>query len=178
MVHPGPVASGGARCSTTPSRAAGSATTSGAGGSCGSTGEPGDGGLRRGRGEADHGVQSAPCGGSVAWRTRWRLTWAAVPGARAYEVRFTTSEGPSGRTRVLDAPELALEVAAGTSPSSRVDQDRALQLALSAAQLQVQVAAVDAGGGSGPPSPWFAVGEVPAGGVPADAGEASARHAH
>ena len=60
---------------------------------------------------------------------------------------------------------LAVEAAAGTSPRARLEQDREAGLVLTSSQLRVAVAA-QGDGGPGPRSPWFPVGDVPAGGVP------------
>ncbi len=101
------------------------------------------------------------------WRTRWVLEWRPVAGASGYEIHFATSEGPSARVRRVQEPRVALEVAAGSSRRSRLDEDRSLQLALSAAALQVQVVALGADGTTeGASSAWFPVGEVPPGGIP------------
>lgn len=100
----------------------------------------------------------------VEWRTRWQLRWRPVTGATSYVVRTATSEGPSGRSKMVAETRYLLEVAAGTSPAARLARDRTTQLALIAAHLRVQVAARGADGRIGPASPWFAVGEgVPPG---------------
>ncbi len=104
-------------------------------------------------------------GSFVEWRTRWELTWEPVAGASGYRVHITTSEG-GRRTREVEVPRFQLEVAAGTSTPSDVKRDRSLQLALVASQLQVRVAAADGDGREGAPSPWFAVADVPHGGIP------------
>jgi hypothetical protein len=105
-------------------------------------------------------------GGLVSWESRWVLTWEPVAGADEYPVYFATSEGGGSRPRrTTDEPRLALQAAAGTSPHERLEQDRAVGLLFTSSQLLVAVSA-RSGEQEGPRSPWFPVGDVPAGGVP------------
>ena len=112
----------------------------------------------------------------VQWRTWWHLQWRPVEGAVAYVVRSATSEGRGGRERRPAGPGYRLEVAAGTSPRGRVDVERSTQLSLTAAQLQVQVAAVGADGTVGEASLWFPVGEVPPDGRPVGSTQTASAH--
>ncbi len=103
--------------------------------------------------------------GLIEWRTNWVLRWDAVPGVERYRVDFATSEGRGGRSRTVDAPEVRIEAAAGTSPANRVASDEKAQLAFTGSQLLVSVRAV-AGKATGPASAWYRVGDAPPDGKP------------
>jgi hypothetical protein len=113
----------------------------------------------------DHSLQPRP-DGLVEWRTTWVLRWDPVPAASSYVARFATSEGRGGRERVLTSTELQVDAAAGTSDATRLDADRAAQLAFTGSQLLVSVAGAGPSGAEGPASAWYRVGEVPADGIP------------
>ena len=102
----------------------------------------------------------------VDWRTDWVLHWTEVPDATGYLIRFSTSEGRGGRERRVTATELKVDVAAGTSPVTRLEVDREAQLTMTASQLLVSVAAIGSTGGESPAVGWYRVGEAPSNGVP------------
>jgi hypothetical protein len=112
--------------------------------------------------------EAGTAGELVTWRTWWELTWESVPGATSYVVETATSEGGGNRprARTVERPEWRIEVAAGTSARAAVERDRQGQLAFTAAQLLVRIAAADEDGRRSAPSPWFPVGEVLPEGVP------------
>jgi len=115
-----------------------------------------------------HTEKESTAGELVTWRTWWKLTWASMPGATSYVVETATSEGGGDRPRqrTVEQPEWRIEVAAGTSAPAALDRDQQGQLAFTAAQLLVRIAAADHDGRRSAPSPWFPVGEVLAEGVP------------
>lgn len=122
-------------------------------------------GLRVALEHAEQPAPGAAGAGQTAWRSTWRLSWDPAPGASSYLVRYGTNEGPGTRHTVLDAPSLAIEAAAGTSPTDRLEKDRRAGLLFTSSQLLVSVAA-RSGEATGPASLWFPVGDVPAGGQP------------
>jgi hypothetical protein len=103
----------------------------------------------------------------LRWRSAWTLTWQPLPDAQGYGVWFGTNEGAGPEPqRTLVAPELRLTAAAGTSPPDRYERERDAGLLFTSSQLLVSVAARTAGGGYGPRSPWYPVGDVPVDGRP------------
>ncbi len=103
----------------------------------------------------------------VAWQTVWALTWEPSADATGYGVWFGTNEGAGSQPRrSVDAPELRLTAANGTSPPERLEQDREAGLLFTSSQLLVSVAARTADGSYGARSPWFPVGDAPADGRP------------
>lgn len=112
-------------------------------------------------------VASAERDDLVQWTADWTITWEPVEGAAAHAVWFGSNEGaPDEPRRSVDAPELRLTAAAGTSPAARVASDRAAGLLFTSTQLLVSVAGRAADGTLGPRSPWYPVGDVPADGRP------------
>jgi hypothetical protein len=110
--------------------------------------------------EADLRDVVAPARGElVQWRSSWRLRWNAAPGARGYLIYVGTSEGDSSKPKLRSEPRYGIEVANGVNARSRIRELRAEQLAFTAAQLTVSVAARYDGGKVGPRSAPFAVGE-------------------
>lgn len=104
--------------------------------------------------------------GKVSWESTWRLTWTPVPGATSYAIFYGTNEGTGEQPRDMqDSTALIVQAAAGTSPRSRLQQDREAGLLFTASQLLVAVRPQGAAG-PGPRSLWFPVGEVPANGQP------------
>ena len=103
----------------------------------------------------------------VAWETAWTLTWEPSADVEEYGVWFGTNEGAGAAPRrSVEAPELRLTAATGTSPAERLEQDRRAGLLFTSSQLLVSVAARTADGAYGERSPWFPVGDVPADGRP------------
>jgi len=103
--------------------------------------------------------QPLPAGEGVAWTTRWRLCWDAVPGTTAYLLTIATSEGVSPSPVVRHRRCYALTVATGRAPAPGERPGRRAQLGLMEPQLAVSVAASLADGATGPPSPYVSVGE-------------------
>lgn len=102
----------------------------------------------------------------VNWEVDWRLSWAEVPGATAYAVYYGTNEGADDRPRAVQSQRtVAVQAAAGTSSRRRLRADQRAALTFTSSQLLVAVAP-RAAGRSGPRSPWFPVGDMPADGVP------------
>ena len=97
--------------------------------------------------------------GLVSWKSFWELRWKRAPNARDYLVYTGTSEGDSKEPSVSRKPRFSIEVANGVSPRSRVPKLRGQQVAFTAAQLTVSVAARYPGGRTGPKAGPFAVGE-------------------
>ncbi len=115
----------------------------------------------------------------VQWTADWTLTWAPIPGAQDYAVWFGTNEGAgSAPRRTVREPELRLEAAAGTSPPERLAVERDAGLMFTSSQLLVSIAARDSAGRLGPRSPWFPVGDVPAGGRPVGTAAAGQHDVH
>lgn len=122
---------------------------------------------------------AGPAGaGQLSWRSTWRLTWAPVVGATGYAVHYRTNEGAAldgEPDEVLAEPSLTVEVAAGTSPPARLEQDRRAGALFTSSQLLAAVRPLGPSG-SGASSPWFPVGDVPADGRPLPA--AGTAHGH
>ena len=115
-----------------------------------------------------HTEDEPTAGELVTWRTWWELTWASVPGATSYVVETATSEGGGDRPRerTVEQPQWRIEVAAGTSAPPALEREQQGQLAFTAAQLLVRIAAAGHDGRRSAPSQWFPVGEVLPEGVP------------
>lgn len=105
--------------------------------------------------------EDATADGMVEWRTSWRLSWDAVPGADGYVARWSTSEGAPGdeAAEPVGGTTLELEVAAGTSSTERLEQDRDAGVLMTSSQLAVSVAATGPDGQPGPWSEWVPVGD-------------------
>lgn len=105
-------------------------------------------------------------GGQLAWESTWQLSWDPVPAVSSYAVYYATNEGrAAGEPATQREPVLRLQAAAGTSPEADVERARRAALLFTSSQLLVSVSARTAAG-EGPRSPWFAVGDAPASGVP------------
>lgn len=104
--------------------------------------------------------------GQLAWESTWQLSWEPVPGVDSYAVHYATNEGQgAGKPTVQTQPSLRVQAAAGTSPQDEVARARQAALLFTSSQLLVSISARTAAG-EGPRSPWFAVGDAPASGVP------------
>jgi hypothetical protein len=102
-------------------------------------------------------------GGLVQWKSTWWLRWTPAEGAREYLVYTGSSEGDSTTARVRREPRYGIEVANGVSRRSQIERLRSQQVAFTAAQLTISVAARYDDGEIGPRSGPYAVGEpVPA----------------
>ncbi len=104
--------------------------------------------------------------GQLAWESTWQLSWEQAPGVTSYALYYATNEGRgAAEPTVQREPVLRLQAAAGTSPVAEVPRARQAALLFTSSQLLVSVSARTEAG-EGPRSPWFAVGDAPASGVP------------
>jgi len=104
--------------------------------------------------------------GQLAWESTWQLSWDPVPGVDSYALHYATNESQGGGEPTMQRqPLLRLQAAAGTSPKAEVARARQAALLFTSSQLRVSVSARSAAG-EGPRSPWFAVGDAPASGIP------------
>ncbi len=99
----------------------------------------------------------------IHWRSDWVVTWAPLAHVRYYEIRYKTSEGVSGKTRIQVAPRLVIEVAKGDNPKAAGLVARATQLSTIEGLLAVSVVSHFDDGNLSLPTPWLAVGRVTAG---------------
>ena len=95
----------------------------------------------------------------LRWRTFWLLHWEPVPGARAYELQYLTSEGTSSKTTKIAFPPLGLEVANGDNLKSAGLMQRDVQLATIQSLLSVRVSAHLGNGTRTAPTAWLPVGK-------------------
>ena len=117
----------------------------------------------------DHRERPAPGpngAGKVEWDSSWTLSWEPVPGASGYDVFYGTNEGADEEPdEVRDEPSVTVQTAAGTSAQAALEDERRASLLLASSQLLVSVQPRGQSG-TGPRSPWFPVGDVPADGRP------------
>jgi len=97
--------------------------------------------------------------GLVRWKSTWWLRWTPAEGAREYLLYTGTSEGDSTTPQVRRKPRYGIEVANGVSRRSQIERLRSQQVAFTAAQLTISVAARYDDGKIGPRSVPYAVGE-------------------
>jgi hypothetical protein len=99
-------------------------------------------------------------GGQIVWQTFWKLCWAPVQGAEAYELRRMTSEGSPRRPQRVDDTCWQVEVAAGENPPEAGLYRRDLMVQMQAAQSSLRVRAAFPDGRVSAWSAEFAVGDT------------------